>query len=169
MSNDENKFQPIFQILHIKSAWFLLELAMALVTTIGMRFLQVWSQWAWPLLLRRPRVHLKWDWRCWGRRTVAWWLLIISYRLYVWAFVSSKRVSLVLPLLYFFAKEIKRFQEIAFLLRDQGIRSLLNYTVVPLPTLSLGYYCVPKKDSLAQNSLGLGLFYVVKMSCSISK
>ena len=43
MSNDENKFQPIFQILHIKSAWFLLELAMALVTTIGMRFLQVWA------------------------------------------------------------------------------------------------------------------------------
>ena len=41
MSNDENKFQPIFQILHIKSAWFLLKLAMALVTTIGMRFLQV--------------------------------------------------------------------------------------------------------------------------------
>ena len=35
MSNDEKKFQPIFQILHIKSAWFLLELA------IGMRFLQV--------------------------------------------------------------------------------------------------------------------------------
>ena len=43
MSNDEKKFQPIFQILHIKSAWFLLELAMALVTTIGMRFLQVWQ------------------------------------------------------------------------------------------------------------------------------
>ena len=43
MSNDEKKFQPIFQILHIKSAWFLLELAMALVTTIGMRFLQVCS------------------------------------------------------------------------------------------------------------------------------
>ena len=41
MSNDENKFQPIFQILHIKSAWFLLELAMALVTTFVMRFLQV--------------------------------------------------------------------------------------------------------------------------------
>ena len=41
MSNDEKKFQPIFQIPHIKSAWFLLELAMALVTTIGMRFLQV--------------------------------------------------------------------------------------------------------------------------------
>ena len=41
MSNDEKKFQPIFQILHIKNAWFLLELAMALVTTIGMRFLQV--------------------------------------------------------------------------------------------------------------------------------
>ena len=36
MSNYENKYQPIFQILHIKSAWFLLELAMALVTTIGM-------------------------------------------------------------------------------------------------------------------------------------
>ena len=45
MSNDENKFQPIFQILHIKSAWFLLELAMALVTTIGMRFLQVCIAW----------------------------------------------------------------------------------------------------------------------------
>ena len=43
MSNDEKKFQPIFQILHINSAWFLLELAMALVTTIGMRFLQVWE------------------------------------------------------------------------------------------------------------------------------
>ena len=41
MSNDEKKFQPIFQILHIKNAWFLLELATALVTTIGMRFLQV--------------------------------------------------------------------------------------------------------------------------------
>ena len=41
MSNDEKKFQPIFQIQHIKNAWFLLELAMALVTTIGMRFLQV--------------------------------------------------------------------------------------------------------------------------------
>ena len=45
MSNDENKFQPIFQILHIKSAWFLLELVMALVTTIGMRFLQVWTKY----------------------------------------------------------------------------------------------------------------------------
>mgnify|MGYP001203579502 CR=1 FL=1 len=42
MSNDEKKIQPIFQILHIKNAWFLLELAMALVTTIRMRFLQVW-------------------------------------------------------------------------------------------------------------------------------
>ena len=41
MSNDEKKIQAIFQILHIKSAWFLLELAMALVATIGMRFLQV--------------------------------------------------------------------------------------------------------------------------------
>ena len=41
MSNDENKFQPIFQILHIKGAWFLLELDLALVTTIGMKFLQV--------------------------------------------------------------------------------------------------------------------------------
>ena len=41
MSNDEKKIQPIFQILHIKNAWFLLELATALVTTIGMRFLQV--------------------------------------------------------------------------------------------------------------------------------
>ena len=43
MSNDEKKIQPIFQILHFKSAWFLLELAMALVTTIGTRFLQVWK------------------------------------------------------------------------------------------------------------------------------
>ena len=43
MSNDEKKIQPIFQILHIKSAWFLLELAMAFVTTIRMRFLQVWG------------------------------------------------------------------------------------------------------------------------------
>ena len=41
MSTDEKKIQPIFQILRIKSAWFLLELAMALVTSIGMRFLQV--------------------------------------------------------------------------------------------------------------------------------
>ena len=47
MSNDENKFQPIFQILHIKSASFLLELAMALVTTIGMRFLQVCNNMKW--------------------------------------------------------------------------------------------------------------------------
>ena len=38
MSNDENKFQSIFQILDIKNAWFLLELEMALVTTIEMRF-----------------------------------------------------------------------------------------------------------------------------------
>ena len=37
----KKKFQPIFQILHIKSEWFLLELAMALVTAIGIRFLQV--------------------------------------------------------------------------------------------------------------------------------
>ena len=43
MSNDEKKIQPIFQILHIKRAWFLQELAMALVTTIKMRFLQVWE------------------------------------------------------------------------------------------------------------------------------
>ena len=50
MSNDEKKFQPIFQILHIKSAWFLLQLAMAFVTTIGMRFLQVW--------LGNPNIHL---------------------------------------------------------------------------------------------------------------
>ena len=42
MSNDGNKFLPIFQIQYIKNEWFLLELDMALVTTIGMRFLQVW-------------------------------------------------------------------------------------------------------------------------------
>ena len=41
MSNDENKFQPIFQIQQIKNALFLLELDMALVTTIEMRFAQV--------------------------------------------------------------------------------------------------------------------------------
>ena len=44
MSNDEKKNQPIFQILHIKKVWFLLELAMALVTTIAMRFLQAWQR-----------------------------------------------------------------------------------------------------------------------------
>ena len=44
MSNDENKFQPIFQIQHIKNAWFLLELDKAFVTTIEMRFLQVCMQ-----------------------------------------------------------------------------------------------------------------------------
>ena len=44
-----------FSFLHIKSAWFLLELAMALVTTIGMRFLQVCPPYrddivyGWPL------------------------------------------------------------------------------------------------------------------------
>ena len=42
MSNDENKFQPIFQIQHIKNAGFLLELDMALVTNIEMRFAQLW-------------------------------------------------------------------------------------------------------------------------------
>ena len=41
VSNDENKFQPIFQIQHIKNAWCLLELDMALVTTIELRFAQV--------------------------------------------------------------------------------------------------------------------------------
>ena len=41
MSNDENKFQPIFQIQHIKNAWFLLELDMALVTVNEMRFTKV--------------------------------------------------------------------------------------------------------------------------------
>ena len=56
MSNDEKKFQPIFQILHIKSAWFLLELAMALVTQlIGILFspsrkLKKWTQ-PFPLCL----------------------------------------------------------------------------------------------------------------------
>ena len=42
MSNDENKFQPIFQIQQIKNAYFLLELDMALVTTIELRLAQVW-------------------------------------------------------------------------------------------------------------------------------
>ena len=42
MSNDENKFLPIFQILHINNVWFLLKLAMALVTSIVMKFAPVW-------------------------------------------------------------------------------------------------------------------------------
>ena len=41
MSNDENKFLPIFQILHINNVWFLLKLAMALVTSIVMKFAPV--------------------------------------------------------------------------------------------------------------------------------
>ena len=57
--NVENKFQPIFQILHVKSAWFFLELAMALVTTIGMRFFQAWTTYiffsAW------DKSCVKWD------------------------------------------------------------------------------------------------------------
>ena len=40
----KKKIQPIFQILHIKSAWFLLELAMAFVTNIGMKFLHVCAE-----------------------------------------------------------------------------------------------------------------------------
>ena len=50
MTNDGNKFQPIFQIQHIKNAWFLLELDMALVTTIEMRFAQVWSLFSNPIV-----------------------------------------------------------------------------------------------------------------------
>ena len=38
MANDEIKFLPIFQILDIKNVWFLLELEMALTTTIKMKF-----------------------------------------------------------------------------------------------------------------------------------
>ena len=86
MSNDENKFQPIFQILHIKSAWFLLELAMALVTTIGMRFLQVCSisskkqthefyfttviKFIYPEKARKilRNLHLNFDWHCIGQK-----------------------------------------------------------------------------------------------------
>ena len=41
MSNDENKFLPIFQILHINNVWFLLELALALVTSIVRKFVPV--------------------------------------------------------------------------------------------------------------------------------
>ena len=43
ITNDENKFLPIFQILYFKNAWFLLELEMALVTNIEMRFVLVCS------------------------------------------------------------------------------------------------------------------------------
>ena len=42
MANDENKFLPIFQILHINNVWFLLQLALALVTSIEMKFAPVW-------------------------------------------------------------------------------------------------------------------------------
>ena len=38
MSNDENKFLPIFQILDIKNVSFMLKLEMALATTIRMKF-----------------------------------------------------------------------------------------------------------------------------------
>ena len=38
MSNDENRFLPTFQILHINNVLFLLELALALVTSIVMKF-----------------------------------------------------------------------------------------------------------------------------------
>ena len=70
MSNDEKKFHPIFQILHIKSACFLLELAMALVTTIGMRFLQVClriqkSKIAILVLNQSPNSTVPW-----GRKTI---------------------------------------------------------------------------------------------------
>ena len=41
MSNDENKFLPIFQILCINNVLFLLELALALVTSIVMKFAPV--------------------------------------------------------------------------------------------------------------------------------
>jgi hypothetical protein len=43
MSNDEQKNFIHFYILHIKNKWFLLELDMALVTTIGKRFALVWG------------------------------------------------------------------------------------------------------------------------------
>ena len=43
MSNDENKFLCIFQILHINNVLFLLELALALVTSIVMKFAPVWA------------------------------------------------------------------------------------------------------------------------------
>ena len=41
MANDEKNFLPIFQILRIKNVLFLLELAMALVTSIVMKFVLV--------------------------------------------------------------------------------------------------------------------------------
>ena len=42
MSNDENKFLPIFQILHTNNVPFLQKLALALVTSIVMKFALVW-------------------------------------------------------------------------------------------------------------------------------
>ena len=63
MSNDEKNFQPIFQILHIKSAWFLLELAMALVTTIGMRFLQVCNPFFWAICASVAQLFQKQGWQ----------------------------------------------------------------------------------------------------------
>ena len=47
MANDEIKFLPIFQILDIKNIWFLLELEMALATTIKKKFEPVWHVKGW--------------------------------------------------------------------------------------------------------------------------
>ena len=54
MSNDENKFLPIFQILHINNVWFLLELALAIVTSIVMKFAPVWK-WLMSVVLFDPQ------------------------------------------------------------------------------------------------------------------
>ena len=58
MSNDEKNFLPIFQILHIKNVWFLLELAMALVTSIAMKFVLVcYMKEGCPIRLSKKVIH----------------------------------------------------------------------------------------------------------------
>ena len=54
MSNDEQKNFTHFYILHIKNLWFLLELEMALVTTIEVRFVLVWHEFLKGLLSKSP-------------------------------------------------------------------------------------------------------------------
>ena len=97
MSNDEKKIQPIFQILHIKSAWFLLELAMALVTTIGMRFLQVWHMYL------QDETSAKWEMVENGLPDNE-----SPFRLLVWLF--SEKVENELVLLLFYSLFFSAFQ-----------------------------------------------------------
>ena len=122
MSNDENKFQPIFQILHIKSAWFLLKLAMALVTTIGMRFLQVcmipqvdlFSFIFWRKL-KAPKRHLKIIWHLVGSKTV--------WNLKIWKGLGSK-VLLWSPLRRLLVRRGTTHERVFWNKRGRGRRAL---------------------------------------------